>query len=108
MVNFIELVDIPVKVDVRIVAATHQDLEKLVNEGRFREDLYHRLNVIRIHIPKLAHRSEDIPMLAQHFLARAGKELGVSPKIYVPKQQTICNNCHGQVTCVSLKIPAVG
>jgi len=44
---------IPVKVDVRIVAATHQDLEKLVNEGRFREDLYHRLNVIRIHIPKL-------------------------------------------------------
>ncbi|MFT4021407.1 MAG: nitrogen regulation protein NR(I) [Acinetobacter sp.] len=72
---------IPVKVDVRIVAATHQDLEKLVNEGRFREDLYHRLNVIRIHIPKLAHRSEDIPMLAQHFLAQAGKELGVSPKI---------------------------
>ena len=72
---------IPVRVDVRIVAATHQDLEKLVQDGRFREDLYHRLNVIRIHIPKLAHRSEDIPMLAQHFLARAGKELGVSPKI---------------------------
>lgn len=72
---------IPVKVDVRIVAATHQDLDKLVQDGRFREDLYHRLNVIRIHIPKLAHRSEDIPMLAQHFLARAGKELGVSPKI---------------------------
>lgn len=76
---------IPVKVDVRIVAATHQDLEKLVNEGRFREDLYHRLNVIRIHIPKLAHRSEDIPMLAQHFLADAGKELGVSPKILRPE-----------------------
>ena len=76
---------IPVKVDVRIVAATHQDLEKLVNEGRFREDLYHRLNVIRIHIPKLAHRSEDIPMLAQHFLAQAGKELGVSPKILRPE-----------------------
>ncbi len=72
---------IPVRVDVRIVAATHQDLEKLVQDGRFREDLYHRLNVIRIHIPKLAHRAEDIPMLAQHFLARAGKELGVSPKI---------------------------
>ncbi|RYL26743.1 nitrogen regulation protein NR(I) [Acinetobacter piscicola] len=72
---------IPVRVDVRIVAATHQDLEKLVHDGRFREDLYHRLNVIRIHIPKLSHRSEDIPMLAQHFLASAGKELGVSPKI---------------------------
>lgn len=72
---------IPVKVDVRIVAATHQDLEKLVETGRFREDLYHRLNVIRIHIPKLAHRNEDIPMLAQHFLEEAGKELGVSSKI---------------------------
>ncbi|QOW45818.1 MULTISPECIES: nitrogen regulation protein NR(I) [Acinetobacter] len=72
---------IPVRVDVRIVAATHQDLEKLVHDGRFREDLYHRLNVIRIHIPKLSHRSEDIPMLAQHFLASTGKELGVSPKI---------------------------
>jgi two-component system nitrogen regulation response regulator GlnG len=78
---------IPVRVDVRIVAATHQDLEKLVHDGRFREDLYHRLNVIRIHIPKLAHRSEDIPMLAQHFLARAGKELGVSPKILRPETQ---------------------
>ncbi|MCF8999119.1 nitrogen regulation protein NR(I) [Acinetobacter nectaris] len=72
---------IPVRVDVRIVAATHQDLEKLVEDGRFREDLYHRLNVIRIHIPKLANRSEDIPMLAQHFLIQAGKELSVSPKI---------------------------
>ncbi len=78
---------IPVRVDVRIVAATHQDLEKLVHDGRFREDLYHRLNVIRIHIPKLSHRAEDIPMLAQHFLARAGKELAVSPKILRPETQ---------------------
>lgn len=78
---------ISVKVDVRIVTATHQDLEKLVHDGRFREDLFHRLNVIRIHIPKLAHRSEDIPMLAQHFLAHAGKELGVSPKIL--RQETV-------------------
>jgi two-component system nitrogen regulation response regulator GlnG len=52
----------------------------LVQSGKFREDLYHRLNVIRIHIPKLAHRSEDIPKLAEHFLARAAKELAVSPK----------------------------
>lgn len=72
---------IPVRVDVRIVAATHQDLEKQVQAGRFREDLFHRLNVIRIHIPKLVNRAEDIPMLAQHFLVRAGKELDVSPKI---------------------------
>lgn len=71
----------PVKVDVRIIAATHQDLEKLVTSGKFREDLYHRLNVIRIHIPKLRDRSEDIPMLAGHFLARAGRELSVDPKI---------------------------
>ena len=78
---------IPFKVDVRFVAATHQDLEKLVHDGRFREDLYHRLNVIRIHIPKLAHRSEDIPVLAQHFLARAGKELGVNAKILRPETQ---------------------
>ncbi len=76
---------IPVKVNVRIVAATHQDLEKLVQAGKFREDLYHRLNVIRIHIPKLAHRSEDIPKLCQHFLARAAKELSVSPKILKPE-----------------------
>lgn len=72
---------VPVKVDVRIIAATHQDLEKLVQAGKFREDLYHRLNVIRIHIPKLRDRSEDIPMLANHFLARAGRELSVDPKI---------------------------
>ncbi|AOA58660.1 nitrogen regulation protein NR(I) [Acinetobacter larvae] len=78
---------VAIRVDVRIVAATHQDLEKLVQQGRFREDLYHRLNVIRIHIPKLAHRAEDIPMLAEHFLARAGKELGVSAKILRPETQ---------------------
>lgn len=71
----------PVKVDVRIIAATHQDLEKLVLAGKFREDLYHRLNVIRIHIPKLRDRNEDIPMLADYFLARAGRELAVDPKI---------------------------
>ncbi|MEY2863341.1 MAG: hypothetical protein RLY58_1048 [Pseudomonadota bacterium] len=76
---------IPVKVDVRIIAATHQDLEKLVNEGKFREDLYHRLNVIRIHIPRLRDRNEDIPMLASHFLARAGRELAVEPKILRPE-----------------------
>lgn len=75
---------IPVRVDVRIIAATHQELERLVTEGKFREDLYHRLNVIRIHIPRLRDRSEDIPMLAAHFLARAGRELSVEPKILRP------------------------
>ncbi|MFA9203468.1 MAG: nitrogen regulation protein NR(I) [Flavobacteriales bacterium] len=75
---------VPVRVDVRIIAATHQELERLVTEGKFREDLYHRLNVIRIHIPRLRDRSEDIPMLAAHFLARAGRELSVEPKILRP------------------------
>ncbi|MGF0337207.1 nitrogen regulation protein NR(I) [Ectopseudomonas toyotomiensis] len=71
----------PVKVDVRIIAATHQNLETLVQAGKFREDLFHRLNVIRIHIPRLADRREDIPTLAHHFLARAAQELSVEPKL---------------------------
>ena len=70
----------PVSVDVRIIAATHQNLEKRVEEGKFREDLYHRLNVIRIHIPSLNERREDIPLLAKHFLVKAAKELGVEQK----------------------------
>ncbi|MDF1628785.1 MAG: nitrogen regulation protein NR(I) [Alcanivoracaceae bacterium] len=70
----------PIKVDVRIIAATHQNLEKLVADGDFREDLFHRVNVIRIHIPKLAERREDIPRLARHFLQRAARELGVEAK----------------------------
>ncbi|CAM3432788.1 nitrogen regulation protein NR(I) [Parendozoicomonas haliclonae] len=71
----------PVSVNVRIIAATHQDLENLVLEGKFREDLFHRLNVIRVHLPRLADRREDIPLLARHFLDRAAKELDVEPKI---------------------------
>jgi len=73
----------PVRVDVRIIAATHQNLEELVKQNRFREDLYHRLNVIRIHIPKLAERKDDIALLAQHFLRAAAKELSVRPKTLV-------------------------
>ena len=70
----------PVKVDVRIIAATHQNLEKLVSEGSFREDLFHRLNVIRIHLPKLSDRREDIPKLTHFFLKKAADELAVEPK----------------------------
>ncbi|MCL5043590.1 MAG: nitrogen regulation protein NR(I) [Gammaproteobacteria bacterium] len=77
----------PIKVDVRIIAATHQNLEGLVQSGKFREDLFHRLNVIRIHIPKLAERREDIPALAQHFLAKAAQELSVEPKVLKPQTQ---------------------
>ncbi len=70
----------PVKVDVRIIAATHQNLEKLVQAGSFREDLFHRLNVIRIHLPKLSDRREDIPKLTRYFLKKAAAELSVEPK----------------------------
>lgn len=69
-----------VKVDVRIIAATHQNLERLVERGDFREDLFHRLNVIRIHIPALRERREDIPALAAYFLNKAAKELSMGTK----------------------------
>jgi len=70
----------PVKVNVRIIAATHQNLENLVAEGRFREDLFHRLNVIRIHIPPLRERRQDIGLLMRHFLYQSAKELGTEVK----------------------------
>ncbi len=78
----------PVHVSVRIIAATHQDLEQLVREHRFREDLYHRLNVIRIHLPGLRDRREDIPRLARHFLARAAEELGGETKLLLPETES--------------------
>ncbi|RTF22716.1 nitrogen regulation protein NR(I) [Serratia marcescens] len=78
----------PVKVDVRIIAATHQNLELRVQEGKFREDLFHRLNVIRVHLPPLRERREDIPRLARHFLQIAAKELGVEAKNLHPETET--------------------
>ena len=76
-----------IKVDVRIIAATHQNLEKLVQEHQFREDLFHRLNVIRIHLPRLSDRREDIPQLANHFLKSAAEELQVEPKLLRPETE---------------------
>jgi len=70
----------PKKVDVRIIAATHQNLEQRVRDGQFREDLFHRLNVIRIQIPSLRERREDIPLLMRHFLQQAASELQVETK----------------------------
>lgn len=81
----------PVKVDVRIIAATHQNLEQLVAEQSFREDLFHRLNVIRIHIPSLRDRREDLPRLMQHFLVKAANELSVPSKVLNPEaEQFLC------------------
>jgi two-component system nitrogen regulation response regulator GlnG len=70
----------PVKVNVRIIAATHQDLEERVKLGLFREDLFHRLNVIRLRLPPLRDRREDIPLLIRHFLQQSAQELGVEAK----------------------------
>ncbi|WP_299003446.1 nitrogen regulation protein NR(I) [uncultured Shewanella sp.] len=78
----------PVKVDVRIIAATHQNLEQRVANGEFREDLFHRLNVIRIHLPTLSHRREDIPQLAHYFLHNAAKEMGVETKTLTEQAAT--------------------
>ncbi len=69
-----------VKSHVRVIAATHQDLEQRVKEGGFREDLFHRLNVIRLRLPRLWDRREDIPMLTRHFMQQSAKQLGVEPK----------------------------
>ncbi|HEY8098404.1 MAG TPA: nitrogen regulation protein NR(I), partial [Methylobacter sp.] len=76
-----------VKVDVRIIAATHQNLETLVEQGRFREDLFHRLNVIRIHIPPLRERKQDIPLLLRHFLNQASVELNTEIKVLKPEAE---------------------
>jgi two-component system nitrogen regulation response regulator GlnG len=70
----------PLAANVRVIAATHQDLEARVKQGLFREDLYHRLNVIRLRLPALRERREDIPGLARHFLAKSARDLGVDGK----------------------------
>ncbi len=71
----------PLKVNVRVIAATHQNLEARVREGLFREDLFHRLNVIRLRLPSLRERREDIPLLARHFMQKSANELGMEAKI---------------------------
>ncbi|MBL8428878.1 MAG: nitrogen regulation protein NR(I) [Dechloromonas sp.] len=70
----------PIKANVRVIAATHQNLDTRVKDGLFREDLFHRLNVIRIRLPALRERREDIPLLARHFLQKSARELGVDAK----------------------------
>jgi two-component system, NtrC family, nitrogen regulation response regulator GlnG len=74
----------PIRVDVRVIAATHQRLEQRVQQGLFREDLYHRLNVIHIELPPLRARVEDVPDLLQHYLRLSAAELGVDPKVLTP------------------------
>ncbi|WP_082638036.1 MULTISPECIES: sigma 54-interacting transcriptional regulator [unclassified Psychrobacter] len=75
----------PIKVDVRIIAATHQNLEHLVQQGKFREDLFYRLNVIRLPLPPLRSRREDIPALTAHFMQRAAEQMNTAPKQLHPQ-----------------------
>jgi two-component system, NtrC family, nitrogen regulation response regulator GlnG len=77
----------PIRVDVRVIAATHQNLQDRVARGLFREDLYHRLNVIRIELPPLRSRAEDIPDLLRHYMGVAAHELGVEPKALAPEAE---------------------
>src|SRR4051812_13182779 len=82
----------PVRVDVRVIAATHQDLEERVRQGLFREDLLHRLNVIRIEVPPLRSRREDIPELLMHYLSAASTELNAEPKTLTPEAASALSN----------------
>ncbi|PUE26299.1 nitrogen regulation protein NR(I) [Limnohabitans sp. JirII-29] len=80
-----------IKANVRVIAATHQDLEKRVKDGVFREDLFHRLNVIRLRLPALRERREDIPVLTRHFLQQSAQQLGVEPKRIAESAQAVLN-----------------
>lgn len=82
-----------IKADVRVIAATHQDLEQQVKDGRFREDLFHRLNVIRLRLPGLSERREDIPDLARHFLAKSAAQLGGKAKSLSPEAMDFLMRC---------------
>jgi two-component system response regulator GlrR len=74
-----------IDVDVRVISATHRDLQELMGQGRFREDLYYRLNVVNIKIPTLDQRREDIPLLVAHFLQLISREAGQERKVYAPE-----------------------
>jgi len=82
----------PMRSNVRVIAATHQNLEERVRQGVFREDLFHRLNVIRLRLPPLRERKEDVPALARHFLQRSATELGVEPKRLSEAALTVLTN----------------
>ncbi|MFO0822036.1 MAG: sigma-54 dependent transcriptional regulator, partial [Gemmataceae bacterium] len=82
----------PIDIDVRVIAATHQDMEKLVKEGKFREDLYYRLNVVRIDIPPLRERPEDIPLLVSHFCQKFARP-GQKPPVLSPEAMELLLKC---------------
>ena len=92
----------------RVIAATHQDLDKRVELGLFREDLYHRLNVIRLRLPALRERREDIPLLAKHFLSKSARELDVEPKRLSEAALEFCRAKRFPATCGNWKTCVTG
>jgi len=90
-------------VDVRVVAATNKDLEEEVREGRFREDLYWRLNVVHIALPALRQRRTDLPLLFDHFLDRINRELGLQVTRSLPRCSSTCSTMTGRATSASLR-----
>ncbi|MFQ5548358.1 MAG: sigma 54-interacting transcriptional regulator [Woeseia sp.] len=88
-----------IQVDVRVISATHRDLQEMMRQGRFREDLYYRLNVVNIHIPVLDERREDIPLLVSHFLQQIAAEAGQERKVYAPEavELLVTAEWHGNV-----------
>jgi two-component system nitrogen regulation response regulator NtrX len=93
--------DRSIKVDVRVLAATNKDLRKEIAEGKFREDLYHRLSVIVIEVPGLNDRKDDIPALAEHFLNNVAGEYGAAQKSIAQRPSRPCRITTGQETSVS-------
>ncbi len=97
-----------IKANVRVIAATHQDLEVRVRDGSFREDLYHRLNVIRVRLPALRERLEDIPLLARHFLCTARNNSGSTPSAFRRTRWRIFRGSSSRATCASSRTCAIG
>ena len=99
----------PIKANVRVIAATHQNLEERVKQGLFREDLFHRLNVIRLRLPPLRERREDIPLLAKYFLQKSARELGVEPKTLSPSRDALSQHAQtAAATCANWRTSATG
>ena len=98
----------PLAANVRVIAATHQELEARVKQGLFREDLYHRINVIRLRLPGMRERREDIPALARHFLAKSARELGVEGKRLTDAATQFFRRWIGRATYASSRTSATG